>query len=229
MKFFVSKLGAALLLLLVAACSSTPPGSISDSLGRGPIPGQGPGQASQAAVQQQSQGTLLQASPEYLIGPLDELNIFVWRAPELSGDVTVRPDGRISTPLVQDMQAAGKSPTQLAVDLQRQLSEYVRNPEVTVSVKKFSSTFDQQVRVLGEAQRPVALPYQAGMTVLDVMVAVGGLTEFAAGNKAVLIRGQGENKRSYRLQLDDLMRRADVKANVPVLPGDVILIPESIF
>jgi len=221
MTTFASRMGTAFLLLILAACSSAPPGSLSDTMGRGPGP-------QQAAVQQ-TQGGLLQASPEYLIGPLDELNIFVWRAPELSGDVTVRPDGRISTPLVQDMQAAGKSPTRLAVDLQRQLSEYVRNPEVTVSVKKFSSTFDQQVRVLGEAQRPVALPYQAGMTVLDVMVAVGGLTEFAAGNKAVLIRGQGENKQSYRLRLDDLMRRADVKANVPVLPGDVILIPESIF
>lgn len=216
---FATKMAAALLLLGVAACNSTPAGSKTGSLGLAP----------EAPSAQASQDALLQASPEYLIGPLDELNIFVWRAPELSGDVTVRPDGRISTPLVQDMQAAGKSPTTLATDLQRQLSEYVRNPEVTVSVKKFSSTFDQQVRVLGEAQRPVALPYQAGMTVLDVMVAVGGLTEFAAGNKAVLIRGQGENKVSYRLQLDDLMRRADVKANVPVLPGDVILIPESIF
>ena len=181
------------------------------------------------AAPQGEAGELLQASPEYLIGPLDELNIFVWRAPELSGDVTVRPDGRISTPLVQDMQAAGKSPTTLAADLQSELSQFVKSPEVTVSVKKFSSTFDQQVRVLGEAQRPVALPYQAGMTVLDVMVAVGGLTEFAAGNKAVLIRGYGEDRKSYRLRLDDLMRRADVRANAPVLPGDVILIPESLF
>ncbi|MGV6800670.1 MAG: XrtA/PEP-CTERM system exopolysaccharide export protein [bacterium] len=170
-----------------------------------------------------------QSSPDYLIGPLDRLQVFVWRAPELSTDVTVRPDGRISTPLVEDMLAAGKTPTMLAKDIELALASYVKTPEVTVIVSQFSSTFDQQVRVLGEAQRPVALPYQAGMTVLDVMVAVGGLTEFAAGNRAVLIRGRGSEKQSYRLKLDDLMRKADVRANVPVMPGDVILIPESWF
>ncbi len=169
------------------------------------------------------------ASPDYLIGPLDQLEIFVWRAPELSTNVTVRPDGRISTPLVEDMVASGKTPSQLAGDLETSLKRYVKTPEVTVIVSNFSSTFDQQVRVLGEAQQPIALPYQAGMTVLDVMVAVGGLTEFAAGNKAVLIRGQGGERNSYRLRLDDLLRKGNISANVPMLPGDVILIPESIF
>lgn len=169
------------------------------------------------------------AAPDYLIGPLDKLEIFVWRAPELSTNVTVRPDGRISTPLVEDMVAAGKTPSKLANDLEGVLREYVRTPEVTVIVSNFSSTFDQQVRVLGEAQKPIALPYQAGMTVLDVMVAVGGLTEFAAGNKAVLIRGQGEERTSYRVRLDDLLRKGNISANVPVLPGDVILIPESVL
>ncbi len=169
------------------------------------------------------------AAPNYLIGPLDQLEIFVWRAPELSTNVTVRPDGRISTPLVEDMVASGKTPSQLANDLERSLRQYVKSPEVTVIVSNFSSTFDQQVRVLGEAQQPIALPYQAGMTVLDVMVAVGGLTEFAAGNRAVLIRGQGEERNSYRLRLDDLLRKGNISANVPVLPGDVILIPESVF
>ena len=169
------------------------------------------------------------AAPDYLIGPLDKLEIFVWRAPELSTNVTVRPDGRISTPLVEDMVAAGKTPSKLAGDLEGVLREYVRTPEVTVIVSNFSSTFDQQVRVLGEAQKPIALPYQAGMTVLDVMVAVGGLTEFAAGNKAVLIRGQGEERTSYRVRLDDLLRKGNISANVPVLPGDVILIPESVL
>lgn len=168
-------------------------------------------------------------SPGYLIGPLDQLEIFVWRAPELSTNVTVRPDGRISTPLVEDMVAADKTPSQLAEDLEGSLAQYVRSPEVTVIVSNFSSTFDQQVRVLGEAQKPIALPYQAGMTVLDVMVAVGGLTEFAAGNRAVLIRGKGAERNSYRLRLDDLLRKGNISANVPVLPGDVILIPESIF
>ncbi|GJL91501.1 XrtA/PEP-CTERM system exopolysaccharide export protein [Hyphococcus sp.] len=169
------------------------------------------------------------AAPDYLIGPLDQLEIFVWRAPELSTKVTVRPDGRISTPLVEDMVASGKTPSVLANDLEGVLREYVRTPEVTVIVSDFSSTFDQQVRVLGEAQKPIALPYQAGMTVLDVMVAVGGLTEFAAGNKAVLIRGQGEDRQSYRLRLNDLLRKGNISANVPMLPGDVILIPESVL
>lgn len=168
-------------------------------------------------------------APDYLIGPLDQLEIFVWRAPELSTNVTVRPDGRISTPLVEDMVAASKTPSQLAGDLEQSLRQYVKNPEVTVIVSNFSSTFDQQVRVLGEAQQPIALPYQAGMTVLDVMVAVGGLTQFAAGNRAVLIRGQGEDRVSYRVRLDDLLRKGKISANVPVLPGDVILIPESMF
>lgn len=168
-------------------------------------------------------------APDYLIGPLDQLEIFVWRAPELSTKVTVRPDGRISTPLVEDMLASGKTPSQLARDLEKSLGTYVKAPEVTVIVSNFSSTFDQQVRVLGEAQRPIALPFQSGMTVLDVMVAVGGLTEFAAGNRAVLIRGQGAERASYRLHLDDLLRKGDISANVPVLPGDVILIPESIL
>lgn len=169
------------------------------------------------------------ASPDYLIGPLDQLEIFVWRAPELSTNVTVRPDGRISTPLVEDMVASGKTPSILATDLEGALRRYVKTPEVTVIVSDFSSTFDQQVRVLGEAQQPIALPYQAGMTVLDVMVAVGGLTEFAAGNRAVLIRGQGEDRQSYRLRLNDLLRKGNISANVPVLPGDVILIPESVL
>ncbi len=169
------------------------------------------------------------SSPEYLIGPLDRLEIFVWRAPELSTNVTVRPDGRISTPLVEDMVASGKTPTQLATDLETSLKQFVKAPEVTIIVSDFSSTFDQQVRVLGEAQQPIALPFQAGMTVLDVMVAVGGLTEFAAGNRAVLIRGKGADRKSYRLRLDDLLRKGNISANVPMLPGDVVLIPESIF
>lgn len=168
-------------------------------------------------------------SPDYLIGPNDELEIFVWRAPELSTEVTVRPDGRISTPLVEDMVAAGKSPSRLAGDLERVLSEYVKTPQVTVIVSGFSGDFKQQVRVIGEAQQPIALPYQSGMTILDVMVAVGGLTEFAAGNRATLYRTNGGDRKAYRLKLDDLLRKGKIGANVPVLPGDVILIPESVL
>ena len=185
--------------------------------------------SSQLAIAPDDPSAAAAAAPEYLIGPLDDLEVFVWRAPELSTEVTVRPDGRISTPLVEDMVAAGKTPTALAQDLEEVLRQYVKTPQVTVIVSDFTSTLDQQVRVLGEAQRPVAMPHQSGMTVLDVMVAVGGLTEFAAGNKAVLIRGTGQNRQSYRLKLDDLLRKGNIAANVPVLPGDVILIPESVF
>lgn len=205
-------LAAALVALALAGCGST------SVLG---------GNDLHAAPQTASE--IAAAAPDYLIGPLDQLEVFVWRAPELSTKVTVRPDGRISTPLVEDMVAAGKTPSQLSRDLEQVLLEYVKAPEVTVIVSDFSSTFDQQVRVLGEAQKPLALPYQSGMTVLDVMVAVGGLTEFAAGNRAVLIRGKGENRQSYKLRLDDLLRKGNISANVPVLPGDVILIPESVF
>lgn len=183
----------------------------------------------QLAAAPASAADAAESSPAYLIGPLDQLEIFVWRAPELSTNVTVRPDGRISTPLVEDMVASGKTPSTLANDLEKSLKKYVRSPEVTVIVSNFSGSFDQQVRVLGEAQQPIALPFQAGMTVLDVMVAVGGLTEFAAGNRSVLIRGQGEERDSYRLRLDDLIRKGNIGANVPVLPGDVILIPESVL
>lgn len=207
-------LAAALAAVILASCASSGDVQSSDAL------------RSSAATNAGASGDV---SPDYLIGPLDQLDVFVWRAPELSTKVTVRPDGRISTPLVEDMVAAGKTPTQLATDLEGELAEYVKSPEVSVIVSNFQSTFDQQVRVIGEAQKPIALPYQAGMTVLDVMVAVGGLTQYAAGNRSVLIRGSGEDRQSYRLRLDDLMRKGKITANVPVLPGDVILIPESIF
>jgi polysaccharide export outer membrane protein len=206
------RIAAALIAVALAACGS-------DDLGS----------SEQLRAAPQSAEEIAAKAPDYLIGPLDQLEVFVWRAPELSTKVTVRPDGRISTPLVEDMVAAGKTPSRLAKDLENSLSQYVKTPQVTVIVSDFSSTFDQQVRVLGEAQKPIALPFQSGMTVLDVMVAVGGLTEFAAGNRAVLIRGQGADRQSFRLRLDDLLRKGKIAANVPVMPGDVILIPESIF
>ncbi|MEM8987662.1 MAG: XrtA/PEP-CTERM system exopolysaccharide export protein [Pseudomonadota bacterium] len=168
-------------------------------------------------------------APIYVIGPGDTLEIHVWRSDDLSTAVPVRPDGRISAPLVGEIMAAGKTPSDLAQILKEQFRTYVQNPEVTVMVKSFSSTFDQQIRVLGQAQQPVALPYQAGMTVLDVMVRVGGLTEYAAGNRAVLTRGKGTDRKSYKVRLDDLIKNGDITANVAVLPGDVLLIPESLF
>lgn len=208
----IRSIAAAICAMVIAGCSS---GDVLSS--------------EQLRATPETSAAAASASPDYLIGPLDQLEVFVWRAPELSTKVTVRPDGRISTPLVEDMVAAGKTPTRLAKDLESSLSQYVKSPQVSVIVSNFTSTFDQQVRVLGEAQKPIALPYQSGMTVLDVMVAVGGLTEFAAGNKSVLIRGKGEERQSYRLRLDDLLRKGNISANVPVLPGDVILIPESMF
>lgn len=166
-------------------------------------------------------------APDYRIGALDNLQVFVWRSPELTATIPVRPDGRISTPLVDDMVAAGKTPTQLSRDLEEALRPYVQDPVVTVLVSGFVGPFTQQVRVVGEAQQPIAIPYRTGMTVLDVMIEVGGLTEFAAGNDSVLIRGQGPDARNYTLKLDNLLRDGDITANAPVLPGDIILVPES--
>ena len=125
---------------------------------------------------------------EYVIGPLDELTIFVWRNPELGASVQVRPDGRITTPLISDMPAVGKTPSMLAEDLKLQLSQYIQEPLVSVIINKFAGTFSQQVRIVGATEKPASLPYRANMTLLDAMIAVGGLSEFASGNRAKLIR-----------------------------------------
>jgi polysaccharide export outer membrane protein len=164
----------------------------------------------------------------YLIGPLDTVNIIVWRNPELSIVVPVRPDGRISTPLIEDLQAAGRPPSDLAREMERALSKYIRDPVVTVIVTGFQGPFSEQVRVIGEAARPQAIPYRQNMTLLDVMIQVGGLTDFAAGNRAVLVRGTESGAR-YAVRLHDLIKRGDVSANVDVKPGDVIIIPQSWF
>jgi polysaccharide biosynthesis/export protein len=170
------------------------------------------------------------SSPDYkyIIGPGDNLNIIVWRNPELSGVVPVRPDGRITTPLVEDMTAIGKNPSQLAREIETSLQKFIKDPVVTVVVQNFGGITSEQVRVIGQAARPAALPYRQGMSLLDVMIAVGGLTEFASGNRAVLIRASEGNK-SYNLRLRDLMKRGDVTANIQLLPGDVVIIPESWF
>jgi polysaccharide export outer membrane protein len=169
------------------------------------------------------------SSPDYVIGPLDSLQVFVWRNPEVTTTVPVRPDGRISTPLIEDMQAAGKTPTQLARDIEKELSKYIVDPVVTVIVSGFNGPFSQQVRVVGEAAKPQAIPYRENMTVLDVMIAVGGLTEFAAGNRAVLIRDVDGQQKEYRVRLADLLKDGDVSANARILPGDVLMIPQSWF
>jgi len=169
---------------------------------------------------------------DYVIGPLDELTINVWRNPELSAQkIQVRPDGRITTPLVNDMPAVGKTPAMLAEDIRLQLSQYIEDPLVSVIVTNFAGTFSQQVRIIGATEKPASIPYRANMTVLDAMIAVGGLSEYASGNRAKLIRfdKQAGRQKEYRLLLGDLLKKGDSKANVMLQPGDVIIIPESMF
>jgi len=170
------------------------------------------------------------ATPDYryLIGPLDTLNIIVWRNPELSLTVPVRPDGRISTPLVEDIVAQGRNPTDLAREIEKALSKYTRDPVVTVLVTTFQGASSEQIRVIGEATRPQAIPYRQSMTLLDVMIQVGGLTDFADGNSAVLVRGKDKGAQ-YRVRLKDLVKRGDISANVDVRPGDVLIIPQGWF
>ena len=165
----------------------------------------------------------------YRVGPGDSLNIFVWRNPELSQTVIVRPDGRFSTPLVKEYLATGKTPPELATELEKELGEYVRDPLVTVTVGGFVGEYYDQVRVVGEAVRPTATPYRRNMSALDLMIQVGGLTDFAAGNRAVLVRYAGGKEEEYDVRLDDLIRDGDITANVALQPGDIIIIPEAWF
>jgi polysaccharide biosynthesis/export protein len=166
---------------------------------------------------------------EYRIGPGDTLQVFVWNHPELTVTVPVRPDGLISTPLVENLGAAGKTPSQLSRDLEKALAEYVRSPTVNVIVTNFVGALADQVRVVGQAQKPQALPYRANMTVLDVMIAVGGLSEFAAGNRAVILRQEGDKNLRIPVRLSDLVNDGDIGANLTMRPGDVLIIPESRF
>lgn len=168
---------------------------------------------------------------DYMIGPLDQLTIFVWRNPELSTSVAVRPDGRITVPLIEDLPATGQTPTQLAKAIEGKLGAYIQNPIVSVIVGSFNGPFAQQVRIVGQAAKPAAIPYRANMTLLDAMIAVGGLTEFAAGNRARLIRYDPASKtqKEYQLRIESLIEDGKTAANVKLAPGDVILIPESFF
>ena len=179
---------------------------------------------------------VMQATPpepaiqtEYRIGPGDNLQVFVWNHPELTVTVPVRPDGLISTPLVENMRAEGKTPSQLSRDLEQALAEYVRSPTVNVIVTQFVGAYGDQIRVVGQAQQPQSLPYRANMTVLDVMIAVGGLAEYASGNRAVIVRREGDQQRRISVRLDDLLNDGDIGANVAMRPGDVLIIPESRF
>lgn len=169
------------------------------------------------------------AQGDYQIGAGDVVNINVWRNPEVSLSVPVRPDGKITTPLVEDLQAAGKTATELARDIEKALGKYIQQPMVTVIVTSFVGPYSQQIRVIGQAARPQALAYRQGMSLMDVLIAVGGITDFAAGNKASIIRMVDGKRQSVPVRLQDLLRDGDISANVAVLPGDILVIPEGWF
>ena len=194
--------GTAACMLILAGCATPPP----------------PSTAAMAPI-----------NPDYLIGPGDSVNIIVWRNPEVSMTVPVRPDGKITTPLVEDLPAAGKTSTQLARDIEGALAKFIQQPVVTVIVTNFIGNFTDQIRVIGQAARPQALPYRREMSVMDVIIAVGGVTEFASGNKASIIRTVDGKQEKLPVRLDDLIKDGDISANIMMRPGDILVIPESFF
>jgi polysaccharide export outer membrane protein len=173
--------------------------------------------------------TPMAAAHDYLIGPGDSVNVVVWRNPEVSSTITVRPDGKITTPLVEDVVAMGKTSTELARDIEKALAKFIQQPVVTVIVTGFIGPYQEQIRVIGQAARPQALPYREGMSLMDVLIAVGGITEFASGNKANIIRSVDGKQQKLNVRLSDLIKDGDISANVPVRPGDVLVIPQSFF
>lgn len=166
---------------------------------------------------------------DYVLGPGDTININVWRNPEVSQTVPVRPDGKITMPLVEDLQASGKTATQLARDIEHILGKYIQQPVVTVTVTGFVGPYSEQIRVIGQAAKPQALPYRQGMSLMDVMIAVGGLGDFAAGNSASIVRKVDGKQEKIEVRLADLIKKGDISANMPVRPGDILIIPESFF
>jgi polysaccharide export outer membrane protein len=211
--------GCFLAVLLVAGCSHAPPADTGTSAAAGTPSADAAASTDDAAKNRQ-----------YIIGPGDQLGISVYRAPELSvPSLPVRPDGRISMPLIPDIVAAGKTPTQLGSELQEKLKEYVKDPIVTVMVTSFVGPFSRQVRVIGEATEPQAIPYRDHMTVLDVMIAVKGLTKYAAGNSAVIARDVDGKRTSIKVHLSDLLKDGDIDQNVEMQPGDTLIIPQSWF
>jgi polysaccharide export outer membrane protein len=198
----------------LAACAGGPAGSI------------------ETGATEAMRATAPEAAPNYVIGPGDTLNVFVYRSPELSAtSLPVRPDGRISLPLVPDIEAAGRTPTQLARNIEERLKQYVIEPNVTVMVRSFVGPPNRQIRVIGEAAQPMALPYREGMTVLDVLIEAKGLTRYAAGNRAEIIRRdrEGGPPQVIRVRLSDLVRDGDIAQDVPMRPGDTLVIPRSWF
>ncbi len=210
-KSLLARVGVVVAILLSAACGSGSSTVVSSAPPPAALAPSGPG-------------------PDYIIGPGDSLNVFVWRNQDLSTTVAVRPDGRISIPLVDDMQAVGKTPSQLQTDIEAVLGEYVRTPDVTVIVSAFGiGAYDNQIRVVGAgAVRPQSIPYREGLTLLDVMIEVG-LSEFAAGDRAKLVRRRGSETEETPVRLSRLVNRGDLSQNYSLQPGDVVIIPESRF
>ena len=193
---------ASALALLIAGCGTT--GAPSDQLGQGD-------------------------AGDYVIGAGDTLQIHVRDNPDLSVSMPVRPDGKISVPMVRDVEAAGRTTSELADNLEERLSQYIRDPMVTVMVTNFVGTYDDRIRIIGQAVQPQAIPYREGMTVLDAVIEVGGLNQFAAGNRAQLVRGSGSDAQKYRIRLNDLLNDGDISQNHTLRPGDIIVIPEAFF
>ena len=172
----------------------------------------------------------LEPNIDYVIGPGDEMEIFVWGNQELTiGQIKVRPDGKITTRLVENLDASGKTPSELARDIEDAYGQYVKHPVVSVIIDNFVGLPSQQIRVVGEASKPLIIPYTKHMTLLDLMIQAGGLTEFAAGNKAILIRITDEGRKSFSLRIEDLLEDGDISANLTMHPGDIVMIPESWF
>ena len=203
-KPFTSVVGAIMMAVALAACSTKP--EVPVAVAEAP-----------------------ETPPLYEIGAGDSLTIFVWRNAELTTTVTVRPDGRVSVPLIEDLYVEGKTPSDLAREIETELAVYIQDPLVTVIVGGFVGTFPQQVRIVGEASQPRSLPYRANMTLLDVVIQTGGLTEFADGNNTTLVRVENGEPKEYRVRLDDLLEDGDISANVALLPGDILIVPETFF
>lgn len=200
---FSSRIAALCCLLLLGACATQP--------------------RTAAAPQ------IAEPAHAYLLGPGDTININVWRNPEVSQTVPVRPDGKITMPLVEDLPASGKTATQLARDIEQVLGKYIQEPVVTVTVTSFVGPYSEQIRVIGQAAKPQALPYRQGMSLMDVLIAVGGLAEFADGNGANIVRNVEGKQQQFAVRLNDLIKKGDISANMPVRPGDILIIPESFF
>lgn len=219
---------AASLMILWAAMAwgqSTTPSTTRPAPGESAPPAPGSVNPSDSQMPQMATSSV---APDYRIGPGDTLQIFVWRNPELTQSVPVRPDGKISTPLVEDMVAVGKTPSQLARDVEAVLGEYIRSPQVNVIVTNPVSAFSQ-VKVIGQVANPQSLPYREGMRVLDAILAAGGLTEFAAGNRGKIVRKVDGKDTELRVKVEDLVNKGAMKQNLELRPGDVIVVPQSFF